>query len=134
MEVQGMRGFRCGSSNARPTSREDGNDTVFETIYIFSGYHSRGKAESVRHFPSISNVFLFCFPCLYRRSGSNEERISLLTAVGSSVRAKRFFRYPEKAAEDVVFDLIELERIPIGESFNVVVTLEVYVKASATTT
>nr|CAH0113585.1 unnamed protein product [Daphnia galeata] len=56
--------------------------------------------------------------------GSNEERISLLTAVGSSVRAKRFFRYPEKSAEDVIFDLIELERIPIGESFNVIVTLE----------
>lgn len=56
--------------------------------------------------------------------GSNEERISLLTAVGSSVRAKRFFRYPERSGEDVVFDLIELERIPIGESFSVVVTLQ----------
>lgn len=59
-------------------------------------------------------------------SGTSEERISLYTAVGSSVRAKRFFRYPEQSAQDVTFDLVELERIPIGESFNVVVNIQVY--------
>lgn len=121
IEVQGS-GLRC-SSNAptnQPRRRKRHSFRVYTYIYI--GYHSRSKAESVRHFPSIPNRFP---SCLYWRSGSNEERISLLTAVGSSVRAKRFFRYPEKSAEDVIFDLIELERIPIGESFNVIVTLEV---------
>ena len=49
----------------------------------------------------------------------------MYTAVSSSSRAKRYFRYPEKSAEDVTFDLIDLERIPIGESFSVVVTLHV---------
>jgi len=32
---------------------------------------------------------------------------------------------PSTASEDVVFDLVELERVPIGESFNVVVTVQV---------
>lgn len=66
--------------------------------------------------------FLFCCP------GTEEERINLYNAVRSSTRAKRFFRYPEKSLEDVSFQLMELERVPIGESFDVVVQLKVIVK------
>lgn len=51
--------------------------------------------------------------------------MSLYNAVRSSQKAKQFFRYPNQAAEDVEFDLIELERVPLGESFSVVVNLKV---------
>lgn len=57
--------------------------------------------------------------------GTQEERINLYNAVRSSRQAQRFFRMPSTASEDVVFDLVELERVPIGESFNVVVTVQV---------
>lgn len=51
--------------------------------------------------------------------------------MGSSVRAKRFFRSPNQTeANDVIFDLVELERVPIGESFSVVVTLQVRVRGT----
>lgn len=51
--------------------------------------------------------------------------MGLYNAVRSSQRAKRFFRYPDQATEDVEFDLIELERVPLGEPFSVVILLKV---------
>ena len=58
----------------------------------------------------------------------------MYNAVRSSSRAKRFFRYPEETAEDVSFKLIELDRVPIGESFSVVVQLKVTETAGVTRT
>ena len=58
-------------------------------------------------------------------TGTKEERIALLNAVRGSSRAKRFFAYPDAKNEDVEFDLMELERVPIGQSFNVTITIKV---------
>ena len=49
----------------------------------------------------------------------------MYNAVRGTARAKRFFHYPENAKEDVVFDLVELERVPIGDPFSVTVTIQV---------
>lgn len=54
-----------------------------------------------------------------------EERIALFNAVRSTSRAKRMFQFPDKSPDDVVFQLIELDRIPIGEPFSVIVKIEV---------
>ena len=61
-------------------------------------------------------------------TGTKEERIALLNAVRGSSRAKRFFAYPDAKNEDVEFDLMELERVPIGQSFNVTITIKVIFK------
>lgn len=50
--------------------------------------------------------------------------MTLYRAVRSTEMAKRFYSLPSPGKEDVEFDLIELERVNIGEPFSVTVNIE----------
>lgn len=51
------------------------------------------------------------------KEGSKEERSVLYNAVRNTARAKRFYDVPESINEDVVFELMDLERVNIGMAF-----------------
>lgn len=58
------------------------------------------------------------------KEGTEAERISLYNAVRGSELAKSFFQLPNSKLEDVEFDLVELERIKIGDDFSVKVHIK----------
>ncbi|XP_060519546.1 hemocyte protein-glutamine gamma-glutamyltransferase isoform X2 [Cylas formicarius] len=55
------------------------------------------------------------------KEGTEAERLSLLNAVRGTEAAKRFYEMPSSALEDITFDLVDLDKINIGEDFSVVV-------------
>ncbi|RLU19411.1 hypothetical protein DMN91_007968 [Ooceraea biroi] len=62
---------------------------------------------------------------LYKpKEGTGVERLTLYRAVRSTEMAKRFYSLPSPGKEDVEFDLIELERVNIGDPFSVTVTIK----------
>ena len=62
---------------------------------------------------------------LYKaKEGTEVERLTLYRAVRSSEMAKRFYSMPSPSKEDVEFDLVELERVNIGEPFAVIVDIK----------
>lgn len=56
--------------------------------------------------------------------GTEDERMTLYNAVRRTERAKRFYAIPDPAKEDVEFDLVELDRVNIGEPFAVTVRIK----------
>ncbi|XP_063218712.1 hemocyte protein-glutamine gamma-glutamyltransferase-like [Bacillus rossius redtenbacheri] len=56
--------------------------------------------------------------------GTPMERLSLMNAVRNLTRAKEVFEIPSVSREDMVFELVDLEKIKIGEDFSVVVNIE----------
>ncbi|XP_071559341.1 hemocyte protein-glutamine gamma-glutamyltransferase [Temnothorax nylanderi] len=58
------------------------------------------------------------------KEGTEVERLTLYRAVRSTEMAKRFYSLPSPGKEDVEFDLIELERVNIGEPFAVTVNIK----------
>ncbi|XP_043468472.1 hemocyte protein-glutamine gamma-glutamyltransferase-like [Leptopilina heterotoma] len=62
---------------------------------------------------------------LYKaREGTPAERLTLYRAVRSVDLAKRFYSFPAPGKEDVVFDLVDLMRVNIGDPFTVTVNIE----------
>ncbi|XP_043498995.1 hemocyte protein-glutamine gamma-glutamyltransferase-like [Polistes fuscatus] len=62
---------------------------------------------------------------LYKaKEGTEAERLTLYRAIRSTERAKRFYSLPEPSKEDVEFDLVDLERVKIGEPFAVTVNIK----------
>ncbi|EGI63125.1 Hemocyte protein-glutamine gamma-glutamyltransferase [Acromyrmex echinatior] len=62
---------------------------------------------------------------LYKaKEGTEVERLTLYRAVRSTEMAKRFYSLPSPGKEDVEFDLVELERVNIGEPFAVTVNIK----------
>ncbi|XP_029165902.1 hemocyte protein-glutamine gamma-glutamyltransferase-like [Nylanderia fulva] len=62
---------------------------------------------------------------LYKaKEGTEVERLTLYRAVRSTEVAKRFYSLPSPGKEDVEFDLLELERVNIGEPFAVIVNIK----------
>lgn len=59
-----------------------------------------------------------------RLLGTEVERLTLYRAVRSTEMAKRFYSLPSPGKEDVEFDLVELERVNIGEPFAVTVNIK----------
>ncbi|KAF5290675.1 hypothetical protein FQR65_LT01965 [Abscondita terminalis] len=58
------------------------------------------------------------------KEGSQAERVSLLNAVRGLQTAQSFFDVVTGAKEDVAFDLVDLERIKIGEDFDIIVNIQ----------
>lgn len=56
--------------------------------------------------------------------GTPAERLTLYRAVRSVDLAKRFYSFPAPGKEDVVFDLVDLMRVNIGDPFTVTVNIE----------
>nr|CAD7411873.1 unnamed protein product [Timema poppensis] len=55
--------------------------------------------------------------------GSATERLALMNAVRGVERAKRFYELPSISREELEFELVDLDKVNIGESFNVVVNI-----------
>lgn len=57
-------------------------------------------------------------------TGTEAERLTLYRAVRSTEVAKRFYSLPSPGKEDVDFDLVDLERVKIGQPFSVTVNMK----------
>nr|CAD7425377.1 unnamed protein product [Timema monikensis] len=55
--------------------------------------------------------------------GSATERLALMNAVRGVERAKRFYDLPSISREELEFELVDLDKVNIGDSFNVVVNI-----------
>lgn len=56
--------------------------------------------------------------------GSEEERLAVFNAIRGVPRAQQYYDIPSNTIDDVFFDLLNIEMVPIGNSFEVVVTIE----------
>lgn len=56
--------------------------------------------------------------------GSDAERLAVYNAVKGVPRAQHLYEIPGKEQEDVFFDLIDIDSVPFGQSFDVVVKIE----------
>lgn len=56
--------------------------------------------------------------------GSEAERLAVYNAVKGNAKATKYYEIPAATANDVFFDLIDIDTVPFGDSFNVVVKLE----------
>ncbi|XP_059057933.1 hemocyte protein-glutamine gamma-glutamyltransferase-like [Achroia grisella] len=58
------------------------------------------------------------------REGTVSERIALMNGIRFSERAKRYYSLASNLASDVTFKLRELDSVPIGQDFSVVVDIQ----------
>ncbi|XP_068986824.1 hemocyte protein-glutamine gamma-glutamyltransferase-like [Bombus flavifrons] len=58
------------------------------------------------------------------KEGTEVERLTLYRAVRNTELAKRFYSLPSPAKEDVEFDLVDIERVNIGQPFAVIVNMK----------
>ncbi|KAK7079820.1 hypothetical protein SK128_021525 [Halocaridina rubra] len=56
--------------------------------------------------------------------GSNAERLAIHNAIRGSRRAQQYYEYRKDIKEDVVFDLIDIDKIMVGEPFKVKVVVK----------
>jgi transglutaminase 1 len=62
---------------------------------------------------------------LYKNpEGTEAERLAVYNAIKGIPKAQHLYDFPNKGEEDVFFDLIDIDSIPFGESFEVVVKIE----------
>lgn len=52
------------------------------------------------------------------------ERLAVYNAVRGIPKAQQFYEIPSDDKNDVVFDLIDIDSVPLGQSFDVVVEIE----------
>ncbi|KAK5640144.1 hypothetical protein RI129_010955 [Pyrocoelia pectoralis] len=57
------------------------------------------------------------------KEGTESERVSLMNAVRGLKSAQTFFSVPENIEADVDFDLVDLDKIKIGEDYEIVVNI-----------
>ncbi|KAF5296194.1 hypothetical protein FQA39_LY12648 [Lamprigera yunnana] len=58
------------------------------------------------------------------KEGTQAERVSLMNAVRGLQTAQTFFDVPQNHLEDVEFELVDLEKIKIGDDFDIVVNIK----------
>ncbi|KAK9308630.1 hypothetical protein QLX08_001476 [Tetragonisca angustula] len=58
------------------------------------------------------------------KEGTEVERLTLYRAVRNIELAKRFYSLPSSAKEDVEFDLVDIDRVNIGQPFAVIVNMK----------
>lgn len=58
-------------------------------------------------------------------TGSSSERLAVFNAVKDYARAQQLYDFPSTDKYDVDFDLVEIDTIPYGDSFDVTVNVEV---------
>ena len=67
--------------------------------------------------------FFFITHQIFVILGTEAERLTLYRAVRSTELAKRFYSMPSPGKEDVEFNLVDLERVSIGDPFTVTVNI-----------
>ncbi|XP_017782167.1 PREDICTED: hemocyte protein-glutamine gamma-glutamyltransferase-like [Nicrophorus vespilloides] len=55
--------------------------------------------------------------------GTEAERLAVYNAVKGVPKAQQFYEMPNKEDEDVFFDLVDIESVPFGENFDLVVNI-----------
>lgn len=57
--------------------------------------------------------------------GSHAERLSVFNAVKGVPKAQQYYDYPQRGMqqEDVFFDLVDIETIPFGQSFDIILNI-----------
>ncbi|KAJ8975426.1 hypothetical protein NQ317_018935 [Molorchus minor] len=66
------------------------------------------------------------------KEGTEAERLAVYNAVRGVPRAQALYEIPNKENEDVFFDLIDIDSIPFGQSFSVVVRIHNKAKENRT--
>lgn len=62
---------------------------------------------------------------LYKnKEGTEAERLALYNAVRGVPRAQEFYEIPDKDKEDVFLDLVDIDIVPLGEKFTVMVNIK----------
>lgn len=56
--------------------------------------------------------------------GTKEERLAVFNAVKGSENVSMIYDFPTESAQDVTFDLVEIDEVPFGQPFDVVVNLQ----------
>lgn len=58
------------------------------------------------------------------RENTSEERLAVYNAVRGIPKAQQFYEIPSDENNDVSFDLVDIDTVPIGQSFDVVVKID----------
>lgn len=58
------------------------------------------------------------------KEGTEAERLAVYNAVRGVPRAQQFYELPNKDQEDVEFDLVDIDTVPLGQPFQVVVKIQ----------
>lgn len=58
------------------------------------------------------------------KEGTESERLAVYNAVRGVPKAQQYYQIPSKEAEDVFFDLVDIDVVPIGQSIDVIVNIE----------
>lgn len=58
---------------------------------------------------------------------SATERLSIFNACRGFSRAQQYYEFPNRETEDVFFDLVDIDIVPFGQPFDVVVNIHVSV-------
>lgn len=56
--------------------------------------------------------------------GSEAERLAVFNAIRGVPRAEQFYNIPTDGPQDVVFDLVDIDSVPFGQGFDVLVNIE----------
>ncbi|XP_045463514.1 hemocyte protein-glutamine gamma-glutamyltransferase-like [Harmonia axyridis] len=59
-----------------------------------------------------------------QKEGTEAERVSLYNAVRGSEIAKKFFAMPDREMEDMEFELKDIDKVMIGETFEAIITIK----------
>lgn len=56
---------------------------------------------------------------------SATERLSTFNACRGLMRGQQYYDFPNREMEDVFFDLVDIDMVPFGQPFDVVVNIQV---------
>lgn len=143
--------FRCGPASVVAVKRGEVG-YLYDTPFVFSEVnadivHFKADEESDWGFSRMSiNKYHVGRKILTKRTDVNDdqgdtdmwdvthlyknpentpaERLSVYNAVRGIPKAQQFYEIPSEENNDVYFDLIDIDTVPFGEPFDVVVTVE----------
>lgn len=91
-------------------------NTNHQKVYLFLNFIIK-IIIIIDEYLSVKLIYLFI------NLGTDAERLTLYRAVRSTPTAKRYYAVPAPENEDLIFKLEDLERVNIGEPFNVTVNI-----------
>lgn len=98
---------------------------MFEYFYVFSVGRRIVTKRADRDDDEGDNDMQDITPEYKNIEGSHEQRLAVFNAVRGVTRAQQYYDFPDNIIEDVFFDLVDIEYIPFGQSFDVIVNIHV---------
>ncbi|CAH0557746.1 unnamed protein product [Brassicogethes aeneus] len=142
--------YRCGPSSVEAVRRGEVG-YLFDTTFVFSEvnadvvhlqedpesdwgfkrtsinrYHVGKKiiTKQVGVYDDKGDLDLWNVTKFYKnKEGTEAERLAVYNAVRGVPRAQQFYELPSKEQEDVYFDLIDIDTVPLGDPFEVIVQI-----------